>query len=249
MAGRATVRRTRVHRDVDRRHCVSALRVVAAVAVELAVFRVIEVESDRRRRIVYRIARPEFVTRRTFANVVLADRLGGRVALKAGRVRIVGRRRHAHSRSLRPMAGRAVCLAEMRLVVKFDAETPDRREGFEFLGALFFVANLTDLMRLVIELLSMAAGAGNVRREADFRRIVVALMAKQTRQVFVTRTVVLELREVDVLHRVRHRGFFDQRLVRAFVVVNRRRRLRTRSDKITAKNREERQNDRSAHEL
>lgn len=165
---------------------------MTARAVEAAVLRVVEIEPDRRRRIGDRIPRPEFVTRRTFPDVVLADGLSGRMALKA---RDVGRivRRDRHPGSLRSMARSAIRFLEMGLVIEIHLETADRRKRLEFRAPLLFVTDDADRMLRIVELLSVTSGAGNVRREADLRRIIVSLVAEKTRQVLMARTVVLEL--------------------------------------------------------
>jgi hypothetical protein len=247
VARRATVRLHAMHRDVDRRHPVPRLSVVAAVTRNARVFGVIEVEPDRRDRIDDGVSRPEFVTGRALPDIVFRYRLSGGMALKTARVR-VATGGNGHSGTLCPVAGRAVGFVEMRLVIEPDAEAADRRERFELLGSLTFVADDADGVRRVVELRSVASGARNVGREAYLSRIIVALMAKQTWQILVTRTVVFEFCKIHVLHRVgRTIGLRYQRLIRAFTR-DLDFRLRTRRRKIADGKAKERENDHAAHE-
>ena len=91
------------------------------------------------------------------------------------------------------MACRTVCLANMFTVIERRVETA---QPGKILQTCCGVAYRANRILVIGELLHVAAAARQMAGKRDRRRIVVALVAKQTRHACVLRRAVLEFRKV-----------------------------------------------------
>lgn len=88
MASRAAVRAARMHRNIDRRHIISARRTVTALTILTAVARMTEIKADIRRINRNAVRLSGLMTRRTGTDALFADHFVGRMTLKTGNVRV-----------------------------------------------------------------------------------------------------------------------------------------------------------------
>lgn len=199
MASCATVCTARMHRNIDRRHIVSARRTVTALAILTAVARMAEIKSDIRgfRRNAVRFAL--LMTRRTRTEVFLADYFVGRMTLNTGRVRVHARR-NRHIRALRSVTRRAVRFFEMRRMIEFHSKGFQRRKRFQLARFGIRVTDRANIVRFFFELLNVTARARLMRSKFRFRRFFIRLMTQQTRNGRVPSFVVFECFEIQIRH-------------------------------------------------
>lgn len=218
VASRATVRIARVHRNIDRRHIVSARRTVTALAILTAVARMAEIKTDIHgfRRNAVRFAL--LMARRTRTEIFLADLFVGRVTLNTGHVRVHARR-NRHTRALRLMTRRAVRFLEMRRMIEFHSEGFQRRKRFHLARFGVRVADRANIVRFFLELLNVTTRTSLMRSKFRFRRLFIRLVTQQTRNGRVPSFVVFECFEIEIRH-ITKILFGFKRLKRAFGFVD-----------------------------
>lgn len=199
MASRATVRAARMHRNVDRRHIISACRTVTALTVLTAVARMAEIKSDircfRRNPIRFTL----LMTRRTRTEIFLTDLFVGRMALNTGYVR-VRTRRNRHTRALRLMTGRAVRFLKMRRMIEFHSEGFQRRKRLHLARFGVRVTDRANIVRFFLELLNVTTRTSLMRSKFRFRRFLIRLVTQQTRNGRVPSFVVFECFKIEIRH-------------------------------------------------
>lgn len=218
VASRATVRTARMHRNINRRHIISARRTVTALTILTAVARMAEIKSDIRcfRRNAVRFAL--LMTSRTRTEVFLADHFVGRVTLNTGRVRVHARR-NRHIRALRLVTRRAIRFLEMRRMIEFHSEGFQRRKRFHLARFGVRVTDRANIVVFFLELLNVTTRASLVRSKFWFRRFLIRLMTQQTRNGRVPSFVVFECFEIEIRHITKILLGFE-RLKRAFGFVD-----------------------------
>lgn len=199
MARRAIIVRAGVHSRRDRRHIVSARRIVTALTIQTAVTRMAEIVTNLRDGSRNLIGFTRFVTGCARTDIFLTDDLFRRMTLKTIAVR-VRTRRNRHIYALRLMARRTVRFLQMRRMIELHAETLDWRKFLDFAAFGVCVTGRANGVIFILKLLNVTTRAGLMSHKFGLRRFFILFVANQTRNARVTTFVMLERRKIDIRH-------------------------------------------------